>query len=448
MTPHINVDRSFFHWSEDDDPGFGDDLTLEDAEILLEDYLQDDSRRRYMLRDFFISRFPLYCQTHQVQKEKLDVMNSLMACKTGKLGYTVTYCKTCGRKEMRACACGNRNCPSCGYLNEKKWVALRQAEVIPGIPYFHLIFTLPHELTALMYQNQTNTLNLLFRSVKDTILTLSRKKLKMTPAILMILHTFGSGLPLHYHLHVLVSGGGLTEDKKEFKRCLSDTFFLPVRALNDVYRGKFMDGLKQLREDGKLEYFKDSLKYRNYYAWKELLKTCYQKEWNVEIRPLAPVSAKKEQSDKAAESTDNAITYFARYTNRTAISDSRVLRYNDDAIWFKYKKYKGSSYTWETMMLSSDEFIRRFLMHILPPGFTRIRSAGLLAGCVRKKNLELVHKLLDAPYEESPVKKMGATELVRHFYGKDVTVCEKCHSKLDFYPRMDMLTAVRFIRAA
>ena len=448
MTPHINVSRSFFHWSEDDDPGFGDTLTQEDVEILLEDYLQEDDRRRYMLRDFFISRFPVYCQSHQVQEEKLDVMNSLMACKTGRLGYTAIYCDTCKRRELRACACGNRNCPSCGYLNEQKWIALRQSEVIPDIPYFHLIFTLPHELTALMYQNQKETLDLLFCSVKETILGLSRKKLKMTPAILMILHTFGSQLSLHYHLHVLVSGGGLTMNKKEFKRCLSNAFFLPVRALKEVYRGKFMDGLKQLWTDKKLAFFNDSLKYRNYYAWKELLNTCYGKDWNVEIRPLAPVSGTKNPPSNGAESTDTAITYFARYTNRTAISDSRILRFNDETIWFKYKDYKGSAYTWKTMVLSAEEFIRRFLTHILPSGFTRIRTAGLLAGCVRKKNLELVNKLLNAPYEESPVRKMSAAELVRHFYGRDVTVCEKCHSKLEIFPRMDMLAAIRFIRAA
>lgn len=448
MTQHINPHRPLFHWSEDDDPGFGDELTLEDAEILLEDYLQDDGGRRYILRDFFISRFPMYCRSHQIQEEKLNIMNSLMACKTGKLGYTVIYCDTCKRKELRACGCGNRNCPSCGYLDEQKWVALRQAEIIPGIPYFHLIFTLPHELTALMYQNQKGTLDLLFRSVKDTLLTLSRKNLKMTPAILMILHTFGSQLSLHYHLHVLVSGGGLTMDKTGFKRCLSNTFFLPVKALKEVYRGKFMDGLKQLQSDGKLEFFNDSLKYRNYYAWKELLNTCYGKDWNVEIRPLAPVSGHKTSSRNGEENTDNAITYFARYTNRTAISDNRVIRFNDETIWFRYKDYKGSNYSWKTMMLAAEEFIRRFLMHILPSGFTRIRAAGLLAGCVRKKNLELVHRLLNIPYKESPVKKMDATELIRHFYGADVTLCKKCHSKLEFYPRMDLLSAVRFIRAA
>ena len=366
-------------------------------------------------------------------------MNSLISCKTGKLGYTLIRCKECRRMEMRACACGNRNCPSCGYLNEQRWVAMRQAEVIPGIPYFHLVFTLPHDLSGIMYQNQKATLDLLFQSAKDTILTLSRDKLKMTPGILMVLHTFGSNLSLHYHLHVLVSGGGLTPDKQELKRCLSHTFFLPVKAVKRLFRGKFMDGLKQLREEGWLIFVNDAQRYRNSYSWKELLNTCYRADWNVEIKYLAPADGFGKQE---AESTDNAITYFARYTNRTAISDSRIESYNDKSIRFRYKDYNGSSYVWKTMELCADEFIRRFLMHILPSGVARIRSAGFMAGCVRKKNLELIHSLLGSTYTESPVKTMKAAELICHFYHRDMTVCEKCQGTLDIYPRISMTRAL------
>jgi hypothetical protein len=348
---------------------------------------------------------------------------------------------------MHACACGNRNCPSCGYLDEKRWVALRQAEVIPGIPYFHLVFTLPHDLSQIMYQNQRETLNLLFHSARDTVLTLSRDKLKMKPGILMVLHSFGSELSLHYHVHMLVTGGGLTEDGKDFKRCLSNTFFLPVRSLARVYKGKFMDGLKQLRSDNRLEYYNDALKYRNSYTWKELLNSCYKADWNVEIKYLAPVPPVG-LAPSAEESTDNAIAYFSRYTNRTAISDSRIEGYDEQGIRFRYKKYDGSSYTMGSMHLTSDEFIRRFLMHILPAGFARIRYAGFMAGCVRRKNLELVHELLGVPYRESPVKGMGSADLILHFYGRDITVCEKCHSKLEIYPRMSRISAAMFIRAS
>ena len=439
MIPHTpGIDPFRFWWTEED-------LSNEDAESLLESYSHKDNAHPHILRDFFTSHFSKYCASHQVQEEKLNVMNSLISCKTGKLGYTLTHCKECGRMEMRACACGNRNCPSCGYLNERRWVALRQAEVIPHIPYFHLVFTLPHDLTEIMYQNQRETLNLLFQSAKDTILVLSRDKLKMTPGILMVLHTFGSNLSLHYHLHVLVSGGGLTFDKKEFKPCLSNKFFLPVKAIKKLFRRRFMDGLKQLWEGGKLSFFNDAERYRNSYTWKELLNICYSVNWNVDIKYLAPVNGSEKQE---TESTDNAITYFARYTNRTAISDSRVESYNDESICFRYKDYDGSSYTWKSMTLGVDEFIRRFLMHILPSGFTRIRSAGFMAGCVRKKNLELIHSLLNSEYTESPVKAMTATELISHFYHRDVTICEKCHGTLEIYPRMSRISAAQMIRAS
>ena len=418
--------------------GLWGSLSPEDAESLLEQYSHGDSRKPHALRDFLASRFT---------EEKLKVMNSLLSCKTGKLGYTLTRCDTCGRIGMHACACGSRNCPSCGYLNEKRWVALRQAEVIPGIPYFHLVFTLPHDLSQIMYQNQRETLNLLFHSARDTVLTLSRDKLKMKPGILMVLHSFGSELSLHYHVHMLVTGGGLTEDGKDFKRCLSNTFFLPVRSLARVYKGKFMDGLKQLRSDNRLEYYNDALKYRNSYTWKELLNSCYKADWNVEIKYLAPVPPVG-SAPSAEESTDNAIAYFSRYTNRTAISDSRIEGYDEQGIRFRYKKYDGSSYTMGSMHLTSDEFIRRFLMHILPAGFARIRYAGFMAGCVRRKNLELVHELLGVPYRESPVKGMGSADLILHFYGRDITVCEKCHSKLETYPRMSRISAAMFIRAS
>lgn len=439
MIPHTPaIDPSRIWWTEED-------LSFHDAESLLEAFSHQDNAKRHILRDFFSAHFKEYCVSHPVPEEKLKVMNSLISCKTGKLGYTLIRCKECGRIEMRACACGNRNCPSCGYLDEQRWVALRQAEVVPGIPYFHLVFTLPHDLSEIMYQNQKATLNLLFQSAKETVLVLSRDKMKMVPGILMVLHTFGSNLSLHYHLHMLVSGGGLTEGKKEFKRCLSNTFFLPVKAVKRLFRGKFMDGLKQLRDSGRLSFVNNAQQYRNSYTWKELLNTCYSADWNVEIKYLAPASGSGKQD---AESTDNAISYFARYTNRTAISDSRIEAFDDESIRFRYKDYNGSSYVWKHMTLDADEFIRRFLMHILPSGFTRIRSAGFMAGCTRKKNLELIHSLLGSTYKESPLKAMKSTELICHFYHRDVTICEMCHGTLEIYPRISRFSIARMIRAA
>lgn len=442
MIPHSrSIDPSYLSsWPEDD-------FDIAEVEATIDEYIVHGDTNRHILRDFFAAHFPEYCKSYHVPEDKLKIMNSLIACKTGKLGYTLTYCEQCGRIEMHAASCGNRNCPSCGYLDEQRWVAMRQAEVIPGIPYYHLVFTLPHELTALMYQNQKETLNLLFGSAKDAILAMVKDKYKVTPGILMVLHTFGSNLSLHYHIHVLVPGGGLTQDKTEFKRFPYGKYFLPVKPLCSLYRGKFMDGLKQLREDRSLNYYNDAEKYRNDYTWQELMNSCYGKEWNIEIKPLVPITS-ADKSSGSAENTNNAITYFARYTNRTAISESRIVSFNDQTISFRYKDYDGSSYTMKVMELANDEFIRRFLMHLLPTGFTRIRFAGFLACCVRKKNLELIASLMDYTYRESPTKAMNAVDLIRYFYGRDVTICESCHIRLEVYHRMSRRESAIFIRAA
>jgi len=431
-------------WSEDDTP---EQLLCEEDKLPDIDQLISPNRRKYQIRDILIDHFADYCRLHKVSDEKRKVIHSLIACKTGELGYTMIRCPDCGFKQFNPCACGNRNCPSCGVLLEKKWVEERQAEVIPGIPYFHLVFTLPHQLTPVMYLNQKETLDLLFHSVKDTILELSRDNLKMIPGVLMVLHTFGSNLSLHYHLHVLVSGGGLTLDKKSFKRCMANRFFLPVRKVASLYRGKFLDGLKQLLSSGKLQYEGDILKYRNSYEWKkELLDPCYKAEWNVEIKYLSPVSTAGHHSPD--ETTSNAIQYFARYTNRTAISDSRILDHKDGHVRFRYKKYDGSAYEWKEMDLTADEFIRRFLTHILPPGFAKVRSCGFLAGCVRAKNLALIYFPLNEEFHPSPVKNMSSTELIEYFYDEPVGHCPECSHELEVISRISREEAWKYIRAA
>ena len=422
-----------------------EDLAEEEADSITGPLLSDDTAHNYAIRDLLKLTFSDYCLSHPVPEFKLKTVNAMIRCKTGKLGYNLIHCKQCGKIEMRSCSCGNRNCPSCGYLEEKRWTAMRQAEVIPGIPYFHLVFTLPHALADIMYQNQKTTLELLFSAAKETVLELSMKKLKMTPGILMILHSFGSDLSLHYHLHVLVSGGGLTKDKTCFKRCLSNQFFLPLKAVTKVYRGKFMAGLKELHDDEKLQYFHAAQKYRNSYEWKDLLDTCYNITWNVEIKPLAPVKTSGGKTD-GKENTDNAVSYFARYTNRTAISNSRILSYDKERVTFRYKDYHGSSYTMKEMTISTEEFIRRFLMHLLPAGSCRVRSAGFLAGCVRKKSLELIYTLLDRVYEPSEVKNMSGAELILHFFRKDVSICTGCGSKVEILPRIGGQSAARYIR--
>lgn len=422
--------------------------------------IMPDSDRKYILRDFFRDYFPEYCRTHQVDDEKRKIMNSLMVCRTGELGYSILTCEECGTTEYYPCSCGSRYCPSCGTLEQMRWIAKQEACLIPGIPYYHLVFTVPHDLNALIYQNQKDVLNILFSSVKNTILTLSMSRNKIIPGILMVLHTFGSNLSLHYHLHVLVSGGGLTADHTFFKKCMSNKFFLPLKAMMRMYRGKFMAGLKELHDSEKLMYFSESEKYRNTYEWHQLLSLCYTQDWNIEIRrflspgkghsakTFAPyVSRKmisdsqvcsigKNMSDPEAEepSSEEAIQYFSNYTHCSAINDSRITGIEDGQISFQYKQYHSKSYEKKTMTLSAEEFIRRYLLHILPKGFQKVRSAGFLSGCVREKNLKLIHELLAVKYTPSKVKDMNSAELILYFFKEDIRKCTACRKKVRKLP--------------
>lgn len=415
----------------------------------------EPAEREYFLRDFFCRHFPEYCKTHPISDDKRRIMNSIMACRTGKLGYSLITCEECGSVEYYPCSCGSRYCPSCGTLKQMKWIARQQECLIPGIPYFHMVFTIPHELNPLICHNQTELLNILFSSVKETLLTLAMKKLHMVPGILMVLHSFGSNLSLHYHLHVLVSGGGLTADRTEFKKCLSNKFFLPLKAVTRTYRGKFMDSLKHARLRGKLLYFNDTEKYRNTYEWHQLLNTCYSQEWNVEIKrflgpdtargavSFAPYVSRKMIDDRRVlirrnnalssehrdPSASEAIQYFSNYTHCSAINDSRITAVSEDEISFIYKQYHDQVYEKKIMTLKADEFIRRYLMHILPKGFQKIRSAGFLSGCIREKSLQLIHKLLSLEYTPSIVKNMKSTELIRYFFKEDVLKCTHCRQK-------------------
>lgn len=388
------------------------------------------SNHSYKIRDIFQTFYPEYLDQHPVSIEKQKVANALMNCRTGGYGYTLIHCESCGETKAIPCSCGNRNCPSCGKLRQLQWAEDRKAEVIRGIPYFHLVFTLPHELTPLIYHNQKNLLNLFFHAVTDSIIGLCEEKKHFIPGILLVLHSFGSNLSLHYHLHVIVTGGGLTRDRSAFRQVSSHKFFLPVKALASVYRGKWLAGLKSLRKCNRLSFSGDAVKYRNRYEWKELLDLCYRKDWNIEIKPLTTSKSCR----KDVESIDNAISYVARYADRTAISDSRIRHYDKDNVTFSYKSYHGSSYEMKEMTLTGEEFIRRFLMHILPKGFSRIRSAGILASSVKNKNLKRIAELRNTEYV-SPERKTAGEQMASLFQ-RDIFHCPHCKKEYTILPRI------------
>ena len=421
---------------------------------------------RYAVREIFREFFPDYVKRHSVSFHKQKVVNAVMSCGTGELGYTVSVCPECRGTQIRGNTCGNRNCPSCGLTRQLQWRAQREAEHIYGIPYYHVVFTLPHVLTDLIIQNQKALLGLLFRSASRSMLDLCGEKHGMIPGIVMVLHTCGGNMLPHYHIHMLVSGGGLTQDKTSFVRLREGQFFLPVKLLAGRYRSIYMSSLKQFRDDNALSFSGFAQKYRNSYEWKELVDKCYGTDWNVEIRPYPPAQEPctrgddpKRPSNTAGAFADYAMMktaaparipgstdavdtsvvqepplidavhqYMAQYTNRSAVTDDRILSCSSTSVVIECKVHHRGGYTTkEPLILSPDEFIRRFLLNIPPKGFARTRFAGFLAGCVKARNLALIRELLDQKQPLNPTKEMKAAELVLFFYGNDFSRCPACH---------------------
>ena len=246
-----------------------------------------------------------------------------MSCGTGELGYTVSVCPQCRGAQIRGDTCGNRNCPSCGLTRQLQWRAQREAEHIYGIPYYHVVFTLPHLLTDLIIQNQKSLLDLLFRSASRSMLDLCGERHGMTPGIVMVLHTCGGNMLPHYHIHMLISGGGLTQDKTSFISLREGQFFLPAKLLASRYRSIYMSSLKQLRDDNTLSYSGHAQKYRNSYEWKELVDKCYGTDWNVEIKPYPPSQGSCTRGDDPKKPS-NAAGAFADYAMKKMAAPARI----------------------------------------------------------------------------------------------------------------------------
>ncbi|HHV07139.1 MAG TPA: IS91 family transposase [Firmicutes bacterium] len=318
-------------------------------------------------------------QSYSLNQTK--VINAISLCRTPQMGGFVQRCDDCGHTEAYYHSCRNRHCPICQGSNQQKWVEKQVANTLP-LPYFHVVFTLPSELNPLIRANPVELFNLLFRAASKTLLTLAKDKnfLGAQPGFTAILHTWGSNLQFHPHLHCIVAGGGLSIDHKRFVVC-KDSFFLPIKAISAVFRGKFLDELKtffvkstlhlpeNLNTIAKRQQFLDNL-----YATKWV---CYCK------KPFRDAS--------------DVIRYLGRYTHRVAISEGRIVSYNPDTrmVRFKWKDYKSHNAI-KIMELSDDEFVRRFLLHVLPTGFMKIRHYGFLGNNGRDKRLETCRKLLNA----------------------------------------------------
>lgn len=336
---------------------------------------------------------------------------AVLKCKTGKLGVNISRCPDCGHIEVHNNSCRNRNCPCCQAVQKEIWVDRRRAEVIDA-PYFHVVFTLPHELNPLLYCNQQLLYGFFHKCCAQTLLELSsdRKYLGAVPGIIQVLHTWNQELLYHVHMHCIISGGGLTPDHKIRKG--ENTFFLPVKVLRDKFKGKFLAGLEHLHQTGQLTFSSSCKKLRNSYAWDAFRDSLYGRDWCPYIK-------------ETFNGFGNAIEYLGRYTHKVAISDSRILSVTDTETTFSARGKKPGEPR-RIVTLKNTEFIRRFLMHVLPPGFQKIRYYGFLNNRYKSRNLKLIFALQGHQRFQARYTNLSVAELIKAVWKIDIRICPEC----------------------
>ena len=337
--------------------------------------------------DIFRDHGPAWRKAHagHISLEQLKVMSAIERCRSAVLGGHVLCCKDCSQIQVAYNSCRNRHCPKCQATAARRWLEARQTELLP-VDYYHVVFTLPAPVSDIAYQNKAVIYNLLFKAAAETLLTIAAdpKHLGAHIGVTAVLHTWGSALPHHPHLHCIVPGGGLSLDGQRWVAC-KPGFFLPVRVLSRLFRRLFLEQLSAAHHAGQLQFFgqhqhlDDPKDFANYLA------PLRQIDWVVYAkRPFAGPAA--------------VLAYLSRYTHRVAIANSRLIACDEHGVTFKWKDYRAKqSDRHKTMTLTTDEFIRRFLLHVLPDGFHRIRHYGLFANKVRSKHLARARELLKIP---------------------------------------------------
>lgn len=353
-----------------------------------------------------------YCASGQDQSDvQMKASRSILNCKSGKLGCSISVCQDCGHTEVHNNSCRNRNCPNCQAVLKEIWVDKRRAEVIDS-PYFHIVFTLPHDLNPLVYCNQKLLYSLLHKCCSETLLQLSadKKYLGAVPGIIQVLHTWNQELGYHVHMHCIISGGGLTPDRKIRKS--GSKFFIPVRVLRDKFKGKFLALLDTCYQKGLLRFSSSCEVLRNRYQWKEFKNNLYDKEWCPYIK-------------QTFHGFGNAIEYLGRYTHKIAITNNRILSVTESEVTFLARGKKPGDPK-RVITIDNQEFIRRFLMHVLPYGFQKIRYYGFLNNGTKAKNLKLIFKLQGHQRFRQRYAGMSMAELVKAVWGYDICICPVC----------------------
>jgi len=343
------------------------------------------------LADIFRIHGPAWRKANvgHVSLSQLKVMSAIEACRTEALGGHVAGCVKCGHHHIAYNSCKNRHCPKCQGPAARDWMAARAEDLLP-VEYFHVVFTLPAEIAQVAYWNKKSAYDLLFRASAETVMTIAAdpKRLGARVGMTAVLHTWGSALTHHPHIHMIVPGGGLSPDGSRWIAC-KPGFFLPVQVLSRLFRRLFIEGLLALHLAGQLIFFGDQTGLGEISAFTAWLAPFRESEWVVYAKP--PFGG-----------PEAVLAYLSRYTHRVAISNARLVSADAKVVAFRWKDYRiKTGDRQKVMRLATDEFIRRFLIHVLPDGFHRIRHYGLLASSARKTNIATVRALLR---EARPVK--------------------------------------------
>jgi len=320
-----------------------------------------------------------------VSLNQLKVMAAIENCRTAVLGGHVARCEDCSHTLIAYNSCRNRHCPKCQGAAAKEWLAGRAADLLP-VPYYHVVFTLPAAIAAIAYQNKSVVYDLLFKTAAETLITIAAdpKHLGARIGLTAVLHTWGSALTHHPHVHMIVPGGGISLDGQRWVSCRPG-FFLPVRVLSRLFRRRFLNKLMAAQEAGRLQFFGAHVALAERNAFAAYLAPSRKAEWVVYAkRPFGGPQA--------------VLAYLSRYTHRVAIANSRLISFDDKGVTFRWKDYRAKGRQRAKLMtLAPDEFIRRFLIHVLPTGFHRIRHYGLFAASNRVENLAQARQLLNKP---------------------------------------------------
>jgi Putative transposase/Transposase zinc-binding domain len=358
------------------------------------------ARAALEVADIFREHGPAWRRANagHVSLGQLKVMSAIESCRTAALGGHVARCEKCSHTQIAYNSCRNRHCPKCQGAAAKQWLAEREADLLP-VPYYHVVFTLPAPISDITYQNKAAIYDILFKAAAETLITIAAdpKHLGARIGLTSVLHTWGSALTHHPHVHIIVPGGGISLDGKRWVSCRPG-FFLPVRVLSRLFRRLFLEKLMAAHEIGALTFFGTHAPLAARKAFAAFLAPLRKIEWVVySKRPFGGPQA--------------VLAYLSRYTHRVAISNSRLISFDQAGVTFKWKDYRATGRERaKVMTLAADEFIRRFLIHVLPSGFHRIRHYGLFASGKRAENIARARELLAAPAQARDARDPGAAD--------------------------------------